>query len=365
MSVMIVIAMVAAWQHFANKSDTEGDNAARSCVEGNLPVPIVADPDLVGVLTKVAAAFTDTNPVIRDHCINVHVRAGDAKITLEGLTGTWDTASMGARPAAWIPQSTIWSAELATVRPEAIEGTPTSLVTTPVVLAVHPRLGVKVDNKLQWSQLPTMQSTDGSLAAWGLPGIGSLRMAMPRGSQSDATSLAAQAVASALTRSAGPLTAADAALPRVASVVNALINGAPESQDGTASAAVRAIGPDIATAPIRAVPITEQKLYQLTKDDKSAKVMAIVPGGPTPIADYPLIRLAANLVSAEASEGAAEFFDFLTQPRQLAMLTALGFRGDAPLPPTTATVTFPSTPEPMPAPENAAAVTINRLVYGG
>ncbi|MCB1293193.1 MAG: hypothetical protein KDB67_00700, partial [Gordonia sp.] len=112
-------------------------------------------------------------------------------------------------------------------------------------------------------------------------------------------------------------------------------------------------------------PITEQKLYQLTKDDKSAKVMAIVPGGPTPIADYPLIRLAANLISAEASEGAAEFFDFLTQPRQLAMLTALGFRGDAPLPPTTATVTFPSTPEPMPAPENAAAVTINRLVYGG
>ena len=64
-------------------------------------------------------------------------------------------------------------------------------------------------------------------------------------------------------------------------------------------------------------------------------------------------------------QGAAEFFDFLTQPRQLAMLTALGFRGDAPLPPTTATVTFPSTPEPRPAPENAAAVTINRLVYGG
>ena len=26
---------------------------------------------------------------------------------------------------------------------------------------------MKVDNKLQWSQLPTMQSTDGSLAAWG------------------------------------------------------------------------------------------------------------------------------------------------------------------------------------------------------
>lgn len=362
---MIVVAMVAAWQHFAGRSDNEGDNAARSCVEGELPVPVVADPDIAEVLTTVAASFTDTNPVIRDHCIRIQVRAGDAKITLDGLKGTWDAASMGARPAAWIPQSTIWSAELATARPNAIEGSPTSLVTTPVVLAVHPDLGAKAGNSLQWSQLPTMQATDESLSALGLPGIGSLRMAMPRGAQSDATSLAAQAVASTLIRSAGPLSGDDAALPRVASVVNALINGAPEVKDGTASAAVDAIGPDIADSPVRAVPITEQKLYQLTKDDKTAKVTEIVPGGPTPLADYPLIRLAGKQVSSDASEGAAEFFDFLAKPRQLALLTTLGFRGDAPLPPATATVTFPRTPDPMPAPDNAAAVTINRLVYGG
>ena len=126
MSVMIVIAMVAAGQHFANKSDTEGDNAARSCVEGNLPVLIVADPDPSGADPEGRRRVHRYQSRDQDHCINVHVRAGDAKITLEGLTGTWDTASMGARPAARIPQSTIWSAELATVRPEAIEGTLTS-----------------------------------------------------------------------------------------------------------------------------------------------------------------------------------------------------------------------------------------------
>ncbi|MFZ2241364.1 MAG: substrate-binding domain-containing protein [Gordonia amarae] len=364
-AVMIVVAMVVAWQHFAGKSDDEGTNAARSCVEGELPVPIVADPDIVEALNTVAAAFTRTNPVIRDHCIRVQVRAGDSKVTLEGLTGTWDAASMGDRPAAWIPQSTIWSAELTTAKPDAMEGTPTSLVTTPVVLAVQPDLGSTAKGTLQWSQLPTLQSSDGSLSTLGLPDIGSLRMAMPRGAQSDATSLAAQAVASTLTRSTGPLTGDDAALPRVASVVNALINGAPESQDGTATAALKAIGPDIGSSPVRAVPITEQKLYQLTKGDQKATVTEIVPGGPTPIADYPLIRLAGKQVSADASEGAAAFFDFLATPRQLAVLTALGFRGDAPLPKATATVKFPETPDPMPAPENEAAVTINRLIYGG
>lgn len=97
------------------------------------------------------------------------MRAGDSKVTLESLTGTWDAASMGDRPAAWIPQSTIWSAELATAKPDAIEGTPTSLVTTPVVLAVQPDLGSKAKGTLQWSQLPTLQSSDGSLSTLGLP----------------------------------------------------------------------------------------------------------------------------------------------------------------------------------------------------
>lgn len=362
-TVMIIVAMVVAWQHFAGRSDDEGNSAARSCVKGELPVAVVVSPDIAPALTAAATEFAGTNPVVRDRCIRINVRAGDARVTLNGLAGTWDTASMGARPAAWIPQSTIWSAELATARSGAIEGTPASLVTTPVVLAVQPQLGDAVKNGLQWSQLPTLQETDGSLSSVGLPGIGSLRMAMPRGAQSDATSLAAQAVTSSITQSTGPLTAADAALPRTTSVVNALINGAPDTPDGTAASALTAIGSDLTTSRIRAVPITEQELYQLTKDDTTARVTQIVPDGPTPIADYPLIRLAGEQVPTEASEGVAEFFDFVTTPRQLGRLTALGFRGDAPLPAATATVSFPRTPNPMPAPENAAAVTVNKLVY--
>ncbi|NED69606.1 hypothetical protein G3I15_52675, partial [Streptomyces sp. SID10244] len=60
----------------------------------------------------------------------------------------------------------------------------------------------------------------------------------------------------------------------------------------------------------------------------------------------------------------SEFFDFVSKPDQLGKLTALGFRGDAPMPEPNATVTFPITDNPMPNPEDAATVTINRLVYG-
>ena len=131
-------------------------------------------------------------------------------------------------------------------------------------------------------------------------------------------------------------------------MVNALINGAPESQTARRRQP-SGHRPRHRHCTDQAVPITEQKLYQLTKDDKSAKVMAIVPGGPAPIADYLPIRLAANLVSAEASEGAAEFFDSDTTASASPCSPRSGSAA-TPLPPTTATVTFPSTPEPMPAP---------------
>ena len=183
---------------------------------------------------------------------------------------------------------------------EAIEGTLTSLVNHPVVLAVHPGSG-------EGRQQAPVESVAHHAVdrrepgGMGLPGIGSLRMAMPRGSQSDATSLAAQAVASALTRSAGPLTAADAALPRVG---GERPHQRCAGQDGTASAR-QGHRPRHRHRTDQGCPHHRAEAVPTDQGRQGAKVMAIVPGGPTPIADYPLIRLAANLVSAEASEGAA------------------------------------------------------------
>ncbi|MGV9825481.1 hypothetical protein [Gordonia sp. NPDC003429] len=366
LAVVLVAAVIVAWQQLGDHLDREADEAAGTCVEGRETVSVIADPDLVSGLTAIAKEYAETNPVVRDHCVTIAVRAGDAKVTLDGLAGTWDTASMGAYPAAWIPQSSVWSAELETVKPNSLEGQPQSLVTTPVVLATSPDLGKKFDDTIDWGQLPLLQQRDNSLSEFGLDDWGSIRMAMPVGAQSDASALAAQAVAMRVTRTTGVLTADDADSPRVASSVAAMTSGAPASPDGSPGGAATTIrdATDPSTAAIHAVPITEQKLYQLTRTDTTARLAEVIPSGPTPIADYPVIRLAGEQVPAVAADAVAEFLTFASDDKHLRVLTEQGFRGDADLPKPTPTVTFPLTRDPMPNPENPAIVTINKLVYG-
>ncbi|MEE4024622.1 hypothetical protein V1Y59_16165 [Gordonia sp. PKS22-38] len=366
LAIVLVAAVVVVWVQLGDRIDRQGEQAAANCVEGTASVPIVADPDIAEALRTIAEAYAETGPVVRDHCVVVDVRPGDAKVTLDGLAGTWDPAALGTRPAAWVPQSSIWAADLMSARPDIVDGQPPSLVSSPVVLATAPRLAEAFDDDLEWQQLPTLQQRDAALGAFGLGSWGSIRLAMPVGAQSDATALAAQAVAMQVTRTMGPLTEQDADSPRVSSSIEAMQSGAPQSPDGTPVGAARTIAEaaDPAQSPIHAVAITEQSLYQLTRTDTTPRLAEVIPGGPTPIADYPIIRLTGDGVAVEQTDAVADFFEFVRQPEQLAGLTGLGFRGDAPLPEPTATVGFPTTEDPMPQPETAATVTINRLVYG-
>ncbi|GAA1480130.1 hypothetical protein GCM10009624_05700 [Gordonia sinesedis] len=370
LSVLLVVAVVVVWQRLGDHLDRQADDAAAACVEGTAVVPVVADPDVAPGLTAIAAAYGKTKPVVRDRCITVTVRAADARIVLEGLRGRWDTAAMGAYPAAWVPQSSVWSAQLMTDRPDAVDGRPESLVTSPVVLAASPEFADAADS-LDWAQLPALQRGDEGLTDLGLRGWGSLRMAMPNGPGSDASALAAQAVAARVLRVSGPLTDDGARSARARSSITALTRPAPRSPDGTPAGAVRVIAEasDAADAPIHVVPITEQKLYQLTRPDAESpvsgtQIRAVRPTGATPQADFPVVRLAGDEVSVAASAALAEFLRFAAQPDQVRALTSLGFRGAAPMPPPTTTVDFPTVADPMPAPENRAIVTINRLVYG-
>ncbi len=365
LSAILVAACVVVWLRIGDHVDREADAAAAQCVDGPATVTVLADPDIAPGLEAIAQAYSATNPVVRDHCVRIAVAARDAKITLDGLTSSWDTASMGPYPAAWVPQSSVWAAQLTTAKPDLVDGDPDSLVTSPVVLATAPELGAKLTGQLDWGQLPTLQSRDDSLDDLGLRGWGSLRMSMPREGQSDPSVLAAQAVAMRVTHSVGTLTAADAASTRVSSSIDALTRTAPRSPDGSPAGAATAIAAaaDPASAPIHAVPITEQRLYQLTKDDAKARLAEVIPDGPTPIADYPVLHLKGDQVPQFASAAISELLGYAEKPEHLRALTGLGFRGDAPLPPKTSTVAFPMTDDPMPNPEDQAIVTINKLMY--
>lgn len=363
LSVMLIIALVLAWRGFGDRID-DGSSATAECFDGDAVVPIVADPAIAPALQEIAKNYNAHAPVVRDHCITVEVRPADARAVLEGLTAeSWDAEAHGAYPAAWVPESSIWASALEVADPEVLAGTPESLVTSPVRLAVEPALAEAADGEIAWADLPALTRAN-SLSRFGRSSWGSLRMAMPTGPQSDATSLAAQAVAAATVDTDVALTADQAQSNTVTTAMNELMSAPPRVGDGTAEAAVASIAESTepSTAPVRAVPITEQRLYVITRDDAEATVATVAPRGATPEADYPVIRPASSQAPSYLTDAAAEFFTFARKPEQMGTLTAAGFRGDGPLPEPTATVRFDEVSDPLPAPESVAVVEINRII---
>lgn len=364
LAIILVAGAVTVWAQVGDLIDDQADDQAGRCVSGPAEVGIIADPAVSGALETVAQNFNDTEPVIRDFCITVSVRPADANVTLQGLLDVWNTEAMGAAPAGWIPESSVWSNTLLAERPDVVDGAPKSLVSTPVVLATAAEMAELIGDDLDWADLPA-QTRANSLAAFGVRSWGSLRIAMPVGPQSDATALAATALAAAVTDATGPLTERQAGSSQASTAIAALMDSSPAIPGGTVESAVSVVSTDPRSASIRAVPITEQRLYLITRDDDPARAAAVRPNGPTPIADYPMIRLSGPNVDDTESAAVADFFTFAQQPEQRELLVALGFRApELPSPPATATVDFPDIDDPMPTPQPAATVTVNTEVYG-
>ena len=96
---------------------------------------------------------------------------------VNGFIGQWP-AELGERPALWIPASSVSAARLEASAGEKTISDSRSLVTSPVLLAVRPQLKAALRQQ-NWATLPLLQTNPNALDGLGLPGWGSLRLALP------------------------------------------------------------------------------------------------------------------------------------------------------------------------------------------
>lgn len=337
-SVIVLVLGVVGWFQLRDRASSEGTAAAGACVEGEAVLHVTADPDIAPQIREFAARFSETNPVVRDHCVTATVTEGASGAIADALAdapdGPWNEA-LGPAPALWIPSGSAATERLSGV-PGVIDGRPKSIATSPVVLAVPGALDLALDaSGIGWQRLPALQSAPDSLTRLGLPGWGSLKLALPADSPTDhALDAVAAAVADAGT---GPLDEAQAASPPVTAAISALANGskaidgAPASTADALSALARQSSP--AADSFHAVPATEQQIY--AAGDAASGLAAFAPGGVTPVADHPAVVLATPWVDETLSRAAAQFVDFVRQPDQVQDLVGAGFRVDDRTPPAT------------------------------
>ncbi|WP_102143808.1 substrate-binding domain-containing protein [Mycobacterium hubeiense] len=356
-AVVVVVGAFILWRFFGDALSNRSDVAAATCVEGELAVAVVADPAIAEPVQILATRYNDTADPVGDRCVKVHVKAVESDQVVNGFVNAWP-AELGERPALWIPASKVSEARL-----EAVAGAQTisdsrSLVTSPVLLAIRPQLKEALAQQ-NWGTLPELQTNPTALDALNLQGWGSLKLALPVRGNSDASYLAAEAVAAASAPAGAP---ASAGIP----AVNTLVGGQPKLSDNQASTAMDALvnASDPATAPVHAVVTTEQQLFQrgASLDDAKNTLDSWLPPGPTPIADYPTVLLSGNWLSGEQVTAASEFARFMRKPEQLAELAKAGFRTEGGEPPQSDVTSFAPVSAPLSVGDNAMRATLANVL---
>jgi hypothetical protein len=327
-AVVLVLSAIILWRFIGDALSNRSASAAITCSGSNVPVAVVADPSISDKIAEFANRYNKSTGPIGDRCVKIGVKAADSDAVVNGFVGTWPS-ELGQRPALWIPASAVSTSRLQAVAGSKIVTDSRSVASTPVVLAIKPQLKPALAEQ-NWGSLPALQTNPASLEAKNMPGWGSLRLALPTIGDSDATNLAAEAVAAA---SVPPNTPATAGL----GAVNTLIAGQPKLPNPSLSAAMDALlaKGDPATSPVHAVVITEQQLYQRASKLPEAKnaVASWLPPGPAVVADYPMASLSGDWLSEEQVTAASEFKKFLQKPEQQAELAKAGFHsGSASLP---------------------------------
>ncbi|TFV57992.1 hypothetical protein E4P42_13110 [Mycobacterium sp. PS03-16] len=352
-TVVVVVAGVILWRFFGDALSDRGDVAAARCVDGELTVPVLADPSIADTIGTLAGTYNDTAAPVGDRCVKVAVKSADSDQVIAGFGGDWP-GDLGDRPALWIPASGVSAARLeAATGPETISDA-RSLVSSPVVLAVRPELERALAQQ-NWSTLPGLQTDPAALDGLGLPGWGGLRLALPRSGNSDASYLAAEAVAAASAPAGAPATDGIAA-------VNRLAGGAPELPETTGDAAMDALlrPGDAATAPVHAVVTTEQRLVAEAADrpDAGNTLTSWLPPAPVAVADYPTALLAGDWLSREQVTAASEFARFMREPERLAELARAGFRTPEGTPPPSEVTDYPQLGTPLSIGDPAVRATV-------
>ena len=352
-SVVVVVGAVILWRFFGDALSNRSDVAAARCVEGEVSVAVAADPAIADPVSALAQRYNENADPVGDRCVNVTVQPADSSQVLAGLTGEWP-ADLGERPALWIPASSVSADRLEAAAGAELISDSRTLVSSPVVLAVPPALQKALGDQ-NWGTLPGLQTDPAGLDKLGLLGWGGLRLVLPLAQDSDASFLAAEAVAAAAAPPDGPATAGLGA-------VSTLIGAEPELSADDAGAAFDAMmdAPDPSTAPVHAVVTTEQRLFQRASElpDASSALASWLPPGATAMADFPTVLLDGDWLAPEQITGASEFARFLRKPEQLADFAGAGFRVEGAEPPASDVVDFAALGTPLNVGDGALRASI-------
>ncbi|QFZ22240.1 substrate-binding domain-containing protein [Saccharothrix syringae] len=334
--VALVVLGWLGWTWIGGVAERRAAAEAGACDEGEAALRVSAAPSVAEAVKQVAEEWSRQRPVVYDHCIRVEVQSIDSEVVLAGLTQGWDEEKLGARPHAWVTDSTLWANRLGAQDASLLGAAPESIASSPVLLALHQDAAqaLQAGDGFRWTDLPDLTGAADGWGRFGKPEWGPFRVAMPDPATNAATAMAVQsALAGASPEGKGPVTTAMLALDPVKTTLGKLTAGKPaQAPAGTWEALnLLADTTGVGEAGFSAVPVFEVDLYRHNtgKDGGAAPLnplYGVAAGGPTPVADFPFVPLAGDWVGEAQVRAAQAFRQFLKEDPQQAILARAGLR---------------------------------------
>jgi hypothetical protein len=334
-AVVLVVAGWFGWSWLHGQLSHSATPSVAACPAGPETVQVAVVASMADVIGRAAGAYTESKPVVNDHCVRVNVSAVDPQTALSALAHGWDAAKLGPRPQAWIADSTLWTNELASAAAAGVIGdTPQSLAASPVVLAMPPDAAKAVTSAgpPMFAALPALVAKANGWATFNEPAWGQFTLALPGPAANTSSTLAVIAMLDPATpQGQAPVTADLLNSPPVKQNLVNLALGQPASIANTTHDTLLALGKadGIHAAPFSAVPVAELDLYQRNLGtDGAPKPVNVLDevrlSGPTPYLDFPFTPLAGG--SADQVAAAEHFRDFLHTPAEQAQFARAGLR---------------------------------------
>jgi Ca-activated chloride channel family protein len=302
-AVLLVLAGAAAAVAVVLQSDSgkppAGATGSPLC-QSRLPLQVVTSPEIQAATQQVADVWAGTRPSVNGACVTVRVDEQDASSAAE-------TIGVSPENTLWIPDSRVWVGQLQVMHP-AVDRALTvsgSVGTSPLVVATSPAKAA--------SLAPIAKS------GWAGFLTGSSVVAVPdplNTSEGALSTLAVQAAVGTSPNASALLVGAFGRLAPEAIPDTATGFGALQSQPTSAPAFVA----------------SEQDVVLANRGKQAPMVSAVYPSGPTPVLDFPVVRI--SLPDADASLVAAQkmFVAQLSTPAAHQAFAGAGLRADPSLP---------------------------------
>jgi hypothetical protein len=145
--VVLIVLGVVGWNYADGVLNSRAEAQAVGCSEGNATIKVLVAPAIEKPVTVAADKWNKAKTVVASHCIQVDVKAAKSDDVFKALSGQAPMDTIGGLPAAWIPESSYWTSQVQTSKPEMISSPAQSVAAA--ISADYPFLGLGGDDDTQ------------------------------------------------------------------------------------------------------------------------------------------------------------------------------------------------------------------------